>query len=240
MRRLHTVMVLAFFAAFWAADFGLAAAQEAVLPPANVRADQVGFLPHLRVSWDASTTAGEVVYRVYRSTSADSLGSIVRNSETDLEYVDATPAYGTAYYYRVLTLLGGVPSALSEQASASPVVPSPAEVRAEDAQKGGTVNLTWQMADPGAALEFEVYRSTSATRYGSRIASKVSGTSFVDGRVTNGITYYYHVRAIAPSGDASEFASASPVVPGNANPEKPRLSVSTTTYEGRDAVSLSW
>lgn len=72
------------------------------------------------------------------------------------------------------------------------------------------VTLNWDAVT--GATGYNVKRSTTAGGPYTTIASNVSGTSYVDSDVVNGITYYYVVTAITADGenDNSNEASATP------------------------------
>jgi len=90
-----------------------------------------------------------------------------------------------------------------------PTVTSPTNLiaTADDSQ----VTLSWTAVD--GATSYNVKRSTTADGTYTTIASDVSGTSYVDTSVTNGITYYYVVTAVTANGESnnSNEASATPV-----------------------------
>jgi len=81
------------------------------------------------------------------------------------------------------------------------------------------VTISWT-ADPGVA-GYDVFRSTSSpvATTGTPLngSTRVTGGSYVDATATNGMTYYYVVRAVSPSGStsgSSTTVSATPVAPG--------------------------
>ncbi len=69
----------------------------------------------------------------------------------------------------------------------------------------GLVNLKWN-ASTGATA-YNVKRSTTVTGYYNALAT-VSGLSYADLGLTNGLTYYYKAAAIGPGGPSSDSAAA--------------------------------
>lgn len=80
-----------------------------------------------------------------------------------------------------------------------------------------TVSLTWN--EVAEADSYQLRRSTSPNSGYSVVASNISQTSFVDQQVTNGIQYYYRVRAVNQAGNSgnSNTASATPQADSNPN-----------------------
>ncbi len=76
--------------------------------------------------------------------------------------------------------------------------------------------LSWSASN--GATSYKLYRSTTSNGQGSTpLVSNVTGTTYTDGGLTNGITYYYKVAAVNASGtsalsnEASALPQAAPV-----------------------------
>ncbi len=97
---------------------------------------------------------------------------------------------------------------------------SPSALTAES--RTGQVALTWGESED--ADGYFVYRATSPIESlpDTPFSERVSGTSFLDNEVSNGVTYYYQVTATAPDGETesgpSNEAAATPFA---APPERP-------------------
>ena len=91
-----------------------------------------------------------------------------------------------------------------------PAAPSGLTAAAGD----GSVALDWADNGESDLAGYNVYRSTSSGgSYGKLNGSLVTSSSYTDGSVTNGTTYYYVVRAVDTSGNesaSSNEASATP------------------------------
>ncbi|MBY0522487.1 MAG: hypothetical protein K2R98_03780 [Gemmataceae bacterium] len=72
----------------------------------------------------------------------------------------------------------------------------------------GQVSLGWSAVN--GATSYNVYRATSSGgEGGTPVATGVTGTSFSDTGLTNGITYYYQVTAVNGSGESFKSGEAS-------------------------------
>ena len=166
------------------------------------------------VTWTAA--AGSTSYNIYRSTSQGSQGSLIGTSSTT-SYSDSTVANGTTYYYEVTAVnSAGESPASTQSAPATPAVPvtlpvAPTGVNA--AATNAQVTVTWTAAT--TATSYKIYRSTTQGSQGTLIGSSPT-TSYTDGTVVNGTTYYYEVTAVNPAGEgpaSTQSAPATPAVP---------------------------
>jgi hypothetical protein len=108
-------------------------------------------------------------------------------------------------------------AALAGGVASPPAVPT--NVNASDGTSPTSVTITWTAVS--GAVNYTVYRSTSAGTQGSAIGSPTTNT-FTDTTATPGLVYYYRVTATgvggtsAPSSNDSGFAAlAAPGVPTN-------------------------
>jgi hypothetical protein len=96
----------------------------------------------------------------------------------------------------------------------------------------GFVNLQWNAS--AGATAYNVKRSLRTNGYFATIAT-VSGTSFTNTALVNGLTYFYRVAAVGSSGPSSDSAAVSaspggpPTIPG-------AMSVSLSPYYNRIAI----
>jgi fibronectin type 3 domain-containing protein len=102
------------------------ATPSAVAPPAaptGLTASATAFntgTPQVVLTWNAS--AGATSYRVYRATSGNGEGGTpLASGLTALTFTDTTGAFGTTYFYKVSAAGAGGESALSNEASATPL-----------------------------------------------------------------------------------------------------------------------
>lgn len=223
-------------ALLWAAPFSVARGQEAIEPPTSVTASQYGYSQAVRIAWGASPSANVNLYRVHRSTTGGGLGTSL-GIISGLAFIDSGVSFNTTYYYRVVATYAGIDSVPSQQVSAKPVVPAPVSVRAEDTGEGRSIKVTWERPDPGLVLAFDVYRSTNVASAGSRIASRVSGTEYMDRSASSGTAYYYRVRSVNTGNVQSADSSVASALASALEAARPVLSGGADRAGG---VSLSW
>ncbi|HEX6851115.1 MAG TPA: S8 family serine peptidase [Candidatus Polarisedimenticolaceae bacterium] len=167
------------------------------------------------LSWTGTPTAAG--YRVYRAAGGcgGSFAQVGGTLAAATTFTDTSASGGRVYGYTVRAVEGceAEPSNCVEVTATGPCILPPAfagAVSATDvnaAQCGVTV--AWGAATPacGGSVAYNVYRGTSAAFVPStsnRVASCVTGTSFVDGRaLTSNQSYWYVVRAVDLGGRGS-------------------------------------
>jgi fibronectin type III domain protein len=112
-----------------------------------------------------------------------------------------------------------------------PAAPSGLTATAGNAQ----VSLTWLASID--AVTYRVHRGTNSGGPYSAIASGLSGTSYSDTAVTNGIAYYYVVTALNAAGESinSNEAGAMPSAPA-----VPLAPTGLTATAGKKKITLKW
>jgi len=189
------------------------------LPVAPAGVNATAGNTQVTVTWTAATTATS--YKIYRSTTEGSQGTLIGSSPT-ASYTDGTVVNGTTYYYEVTAVNpAGEGPASTQSAPATPAVPvtlpaapTAVNVTAANAQ----VTVTWTAAT--GATSYNIYRSTSQRSQGTNIGSSPT-TSYTDGTVVNGTTYYYEVTAVNTTGEgpaSTQSAPATPAVPVPSGP----------------------
>ncbi len=190
------------------------------------------------LSWSAST--GATGYNVKQSTSSDAgfttlIGSPTTTATT---YVDKELTGGVTYYYQV-TAINTIPTCESGPSATISVKPGgtcapPTAPVVTAAASNGSVTLTW--AAVSGAVSYTVARSQTAGTGYSTVGTVTTGTTFTDGNVVNGVTYYYVVTASNGSCSSvkSNEVSSSPACTPPAAP----TGLGATPSNG--SVTLKW
>jgi|GEM_PF-852350 len=105
--------------------------------------------------------------------------------------------------YSLVVVANGNPSAPQTFDYSPPSVPTGLTAAAGS---NGFVNLTWNAS--ASATAYNVKRSSTVTGYYATLAT-VTGLSFTNFGLTNGVTYYYKVTAIGSGGPSSDSSSVS-------------------------------
>ena len=201
----------------------------------------------------ATATGGSLLVTVSWTASADATGYNVKQSmtggtgyttlissptTTTSPFVDTGLAGNTTYYY-VVSAINTIPSCQSGDSSqvfaktTGPCVAPAAPVIVATAANG-SVTLDW--AAVTGAVSYTVARSqTTGTGY-STIGTVTTGTTFTDGNVVNGVTYYYVVKASngsCSSGNSNETWTSPACTP-------PVAPTGLTATAGNDSVTLKW
>jgi autotransporter-associated beta strand protein len=147
---------------------------------------------------------GATNYNVWRSTtSGGSYTSIA--TVTNASYLDRNVAPNTTYYYKVsgLNSAGEGPVSGYDSVTTKPATPTPAGLTALP----GNTQVTLLWAASSGATNYTVQRSE--TSGGGYIAiTNVTGTSFLDTGLVNGVTYYYILAAAGPAGPSADSSEA--------------------------------
>ncbi len=160
-----------------------------------------------KVKLDWSAANGAASYSVKRSTSDGGQYTTVASIVTDVSYIDESVMNGTTYYYIVTASGQSGESGPSNQVSVTP---------SEDAVKPETpagltagvrstqADLAWQTVEH--ASYYTVKRSANLEGPFATIATRISSTSYRDGGLDNGSTYYYVVSATGVGGESAVSA----------------------------------
>ncbi|HLY07811.1 MAG TPA: hypothetical protein VKW04_00775, partial [Planctomycetota bacterium] len=147
-------------------------------------------------------------------------------------HTDLLLANDTTYYYTLLAKNEGGVSAPCEEVTATPVGQPGAPPEIEATPGNGKVSLRWR---PVANAErYRVMRSTTQSGPYTAIANPEE-TEYLDAGITNGMTYYYVVRAMNDGGKGpySPEVKATPIAP----PPAPGV---ITVAPGSGCVMLTW
>lgn len=169
----------------------------------------------ITLSWNAVTTpAGcSITYDIYASQSAGftpAQSNVVASGLTSPPYTYSGLASGATWYFAVSALDAAGQSSPSPIQSAttqtsSPQPPSAPSNLVASATSSSTISLTWQ-ASSTSGVTYNVYRSATSgatTASSTRIASGITGTSYINSGLTASTTYYYLVTAASSNGESS-------------------------------------
>jgi hypothetical protein len=171
---------------------------------------------HVNINW--SPVPGSTGYIIFTST--------VSGSFTDPEATVTESVYsynitgltnGTIYYFAVKATNPGGDSAYSNEISAVPQVSVPAAPTGITATAGNEkVILSWDSV--AGATGYKIYQSTASGSYGAALDTVTGSVYSHDATgLTNGVTYYFVIKATNVGGDSPNSAEASAVpktVPG--------------------------
>lgn len=107
---------------------------------------------------------------------------------------------------------------------------------------GGSIQLDWILSSPeGNVASYRVFRAivSKGQDYASPIATLGAGTStYTDGATTDGLTYYYVVRAVSKTG-AMETNTNEAIATADATPPPSPSGLTAAPISG-DGVQLTW
>jgi fibronectin type 3 domain-containing protein len=178
-------------------------------------------------------------YRIYRGTTAGSESFLINTTDATPQYVDNFVENGITYYYRI----SAVNSLYYEGIKSTTVSIMPRTVptapQSLNAQFGNqNVTLTWSIPENNGGLEilyYAIYQGT--TSGGETWLTNTTGASlsYMVTGLTNGLTYYYKVRAVNAEG-LSAYSNEASAIPKTV----PGAPLNPSAVPGNNQVSLSW
>jgi len=203
----------------------------------------------IKLTWTASSPETNVAqYNIYRATSSggqnynSSFASVSAGITT---YTDTSTTNGQTYYYvvRAQDAAGNIETNTNEvSATASGTgPPAPTNLTAA-AIAGGSIRLTWTASSPETNIaQYNIYRATTSGSqdYSSPLDNVSAGTTtYTDTTTTDGVTYYYVVRAQDSIGNIETNTNeASATADATAPPAPTNLTATAITDDG---IQLSW
>ena len=182
-----------------------------------------------QISVDWSAIAGATGYRVTASTSANS-APFYTTTVSGLTATQLGLSSGTTYFYRVVAL-NTTGTSTSTQVSGITLPAAPGNVTLNPGD--GRITLRWNAVT--GATGYKVRRSIGAGGAYATLTPDVSGTTFTDAPLANGVTFSYRIYAVNASGNGPESNAYSattlavPAAPAN---------VVATPHDAK--VSLLW
>jgi fibronectin type 3 domain-containing protein len=195
---------------------------------------------NVSITWSPpEDDGGYIIYRynLFRGTDPDEM-ELLNWVNYDIKYLDKKVENGVTYYYQVLAVntLGKGP--ITSLVSAMPAS-VPSKPRSFLAIAGNSVvDLSWAPPENNGGLDLLNYRVLRGTEgEGPKPIVELDNVTYIyrDVEVTNGVSYYYMVRAVNDLGPGT-FSSNISVTPATL-PDVPR----DLTAEGEDNyVVISW
>ncbi len=179
-------------------------------PSASVlKVDSVGKIVSL--SWTQNTDKDFARYELYRSQSANLLGTVVHSDTvaTNTVYRDNKVLEGQSYYYRIAVLDNDGFNTRSDSVLVEVPLNPPTASTLYGSEDGGYVYLSWTKNTDSDFARYELYRSDNNSDLGTLIdsTSVVTNLLFEDSQVIEGKTYYYTLKVV----DENELSTNSNV-----------------------------
>ena len=188
---------------------------EPALAPVGLAANAAG-TTQIDLSWNAA--GGATSYSVKRSTTSGGPYTTISSGVVATSYNDTGLTSGTPYYYVVTAQYGSTESTNSDEASATPPVPSSPSGLAAAPVSATRIDLAWSAAS--GATSYHVKRSTTD---GSGYVTVGNSTTpaFSNTGLAAGTRYYYVVTAIygateSANSDQASAVPSNPILPENA------------------------
>lgn len=174
------------------------------------------------LSW--TPVAGATSYRVYRGTATNAQNPApVGTNVTTSAFVDSTVTNGTTYFYKITAVNAGGEGPRSSEANATPMAPVVVGTPIASAVAGNAmVSLTWGSVT--GATSYRVYRGTTSGGEGTTpFATNLTTPNFTDSGLTNGLTYFYQVTAVAGALESARSTEVNATPTGTPATTSPKL-----------------
>lgn len=202
--------------------------------PDNVIAsdDQCGVV---NISW--SSVPGTTSYTILRNTINDTSEALNLGTTSTTTFADDTAALGITYFYWVsaANVCGGSSRGGPDTGGTINLRP-PTGITATDAGCG-PIQVTWNAQ--GAAVSYDVFRSTLPDVQTAALVGNTGGSSFSDQAVEAGQTYFYWVSANNVCGASAKGGPDSGLSAGFAPAAPAGVSASDDAYCGYVIVEWS-
>ncbi|UCH88105.1 MAG: right-handed parallel beta-helix repeat-containing protein [Thermoplasmata archaeon] len=199
---------------------------------------------HIGLSWDTpSSDGGSTIthYRIYKGIAPGVLKFRAKASAL-LFYKDTQVTEGVTYYYNISAVNAEGESAYTDEVNATIVkLPSkPVQLAIETGDS--FINITWRPPDiwgGSSKIRYWIYRSTVSGENFHVASAETAVLFYNDTDVTNGIAYYYKIKAVNEKGAGafSEEVSGTPQEPVS---EHPVVIIDTGKKEGEAPFEVSF
>lgn len=206
--------------------------------PSGLSATENG-TDQINLAW-TDNSGDETGFSVERATGGGGFTIIANLGANATAYADNGLQPGTTYSYRVAASNSAGSSGYSNTASATTTLPDP------PAAPGGlntaatsetTISLSW-LDNSGDEDDFTVERSLDGTSFALIATLGANATSYVDGGLASGTTYFYRVAAsnLGGSSGYSNIASASTPTPQPPTAPSGLVATGTSSF----SIDISW
>ena len=173
----------------------------------------------ITVNWNPVSHPELIGYGVYRATTSG--GPYTGIAQVyDPPHVDTNVVLGTPYYYVVVSINGNTqeesPYSTEVSAVAVDTVAPAAPSNLTGTATNGGADLQWDANTEPDLAEYGIYRSTSSGGPYVNVDND-DATTYADGGLVNGSTYYYVVTALDNSGNESTYSNEIAVTPSDPN-----------------------
>jgi flagellar hook assembly protein FlgD len=204
----------------------------------------------IKLTWTASSSSDVAQYNIYRATSSGGQNYSSPNYQVSTgttAYTDTSTTNGQTYYYvvRAQDAAGNIETNANEvSATASGVTPPPAPTNlTATAIVGGSIQLTWTASSPETNVaQYNIYRATTSggEDYSSPTYTVSAGTtSYTDTSTTDGVTYYYVVRAQDSVGNIETNTNEASATASTTGSSFSSICADKSAYRDGDTITLT-
>jgi len=189
----------------------------------------------IQMAW-TDNAGNEEGFRIERKIGAGSYSELTTVPADITFYYDAGLDSSETYTYRLQAYNADGSSDWSNAASRSPLPHPPSGLTGIGSD--GTVDLGWMENTESDFSYYNVYRSTTSGTGYTQIKTNHTTTQYTDSGLTNGITYYYVVKAVDTSLNESWPSNEAQIVPRDS--DLPAAPTGLAASPDDQSVTLTW
>lgn len=190
----------------------------------------------IKLTWNpCAGKSKEDVVEIYRSTNNKSYTKIATKGFADSSFSDTKIKTGVTYYYKVCQYNKNENKRRYSSVKSTKTLPTSNKITYAKATTYNKATLKWSKSS--GAYGYTIYRSTSAKGKYKAIKSTRS-TSYANGGLDTGRTYYYKVRPYSKVGSKPVYGSYSGYKA--IKPKLATISKASVKKTGRTKAKVSW